>query len=51
MQLAHRLGDAQIVGQEAVLDHRQHERGHADLEVGRDLGQVGVADESRAAAA
>ena len=28
-----------------VLDHREHQRGRADLEVGRDLGQVGVADD------
>ena len=28
-----------------VLDHRQHQRGGADLEVGRDLGEVGVADD------
>ena len=29
----------------AVLDHREHERGGAELEVGRDLGEVGVADD------
>ena len=28
-----------------VLDHREHQRGRADLEVGRDLGEVGVADD------
>ena len=33
-----------------VLDHRQHQRGGADLEVGRDLGEVGVADDDVQAA-
>ena len=37
--------DGQVRGEEPVLDHRQHQRGGADLEVGRDLGEVGVADD------
>ena len=28
-----------------VLDHREHQRGGADLEIGGDLGQVGVTDD------
>ena len=35
----------QVGGQEAVLDHRQDQRGRAELEVGGDLAQVGVADD------
>ena len=34
-----------FAGQPAVLDHREDQRGRADLEVGRDLRQVGVADD------
>jgi hypothetical protein len=34
-----------LSAQPAVLDHRQDQRGRPDLEVGRDLRQVGVADD------
>ena len=43
------LGDGarhdQVVAQEAGLDHRQDERGGAELEVRRDLAEVGVTDD------
>ena len=39
------LLDRQVAADEPVLDHRQHQRGGADLEVGGDLGEVGVADD------
>ena len=42
--------DAEVDGDELLLDHRQHQRGRADLEVRRDLGQVGVADDDVQAA-
>ena len=39
------LAERQVVAEGVVLDHRQHDRGGADLEEGGDLGQVGVADD------
>ena len=38
-----RLSRQEVPGQPVVLDHRQHQRGGADLQEGGDLGQVGVA--------
>ena len=43
---AHRVDrpdDREVLLDEAVLDHRQHDRGGADLQEGRHLAQVGVA--------
>ena len=37
--------DGEVDGEEPLLDHRQHQGGGAELEVRRDLGQVGVADD------
>ena len=37
--------DAEILSDESVLDHREHQRGRPDLEVRRDLGQVGITDD------
>ena len=45
VQRADGLVDGQIDGDEAVLDHGQHQRGGAELEIGGDLGEVGVADD------
>ncbi len=45
MQRCDRLLRHQVESEEAVLDHREHERRRADLEVRRHLGQVGVADD------
>ncbi len=46
VQLTDRLRDGQLgLAQEAVFDHGEHQGGGADLEVGRDLGQIGVADD------
>ena len=39
------MRDGELVGQEVVFDHRQDECGRTDFQVGRDLGQVGVADD------
>ncbi len=45
MQRVDRPVDGEVGADRPVLDHRQHQRCGADLEVGRDLGQVGVADD------
>ena len=37
--------DRQVLVDEAVFDHREHDRGRADLEERRDLAQVRVADD------
>ncbi len=37
--------DGEVRGEELVLDHREDQRGRAELEIGRDLGEVGVADD------
>ena len=40
-----RRRDREVLVDEAVLDHREHDRGRADLEERRDLAQVRVADD------
>ncbi len=40
-----RAVDGEVPADEPVLDHRQHQRGRADLEVRRHLGEVGVAED------
>ena len=44
-ELGHGRLDGQIGTEELVLDHREHQRGGADLEVGAHLAHVGVADD------
>ena len=44
-QRGDRAVDAEIAGDVAVLDHGEHQRRTPDLEVGRDLGEVGVAED------
>ena len=39
------LAEQPVVAQHVVLDHRQHDRRGADLQVGGDLAHVGVADD------
>ena len=41
----HRVAEQPVVAERVVLDHRQHDRRGADLEVGGDLAHVGVADD------
>ena len=41
----YRTGERQVLVDEAVFDHREHDRGRADLEERRDLAQVRVADD------
>ena len=40
-----RADDREVLVDEVVLDHREHDRGGADLEERRDLAQVRVADD------
>ena len=40
-----RTDDREVLVDEVVLDHREHDRGGADLQVRRDLAQVRVADD------
>ena len=42
--------DGEVGADRPVLDHREHQRRRADLEVGGDLGEVGVADDDVQAA-
>ena len=44
------VGEHEVVAQHVVLDHRQHDRGGADLQEGGDLAHVGVADDDVQAA-
>ncbi len=44
-QLGDGTVDAQVGGQEPVLDHRQHQRRRAQLEVGGQLAHIGVAED------
>ena len=45
LERGHRARDAQVGREEPLLDHREHQRRRADLEVGRGLGQVRVAQD------
>ena len=45
VQFAHRLGHREVAGQEALLDHGQDQSRRAQLEVGGDLGEVGVTED------
>ena len=45
-----RVAEQPVVAELVVLDHRQHDRRRADLEVGGDLAHVGVADDDVEAA-
>lgn len=45
MQGAHGLVDRQVDVDEGVLDHRQHQGRGAELEIGGDLREVGIADD------
>ena len=42
---ADRVAEQPVVAELVVLDHRQHDRRRADLEIGGDLAHVGVADD------
>ena len=42
---ADRVAEQPVVAELVVFDHRQHDRRRADLQIGRDLAHVGVADD------
>ena len=44
-QIGHGCLQGQVLGKEAVLDHRQDQRGRAELEIGGQLAHVGVTDD------
>jgi hypothetical protein len=45
MQGTDRILDREVDRDETLLDHRENQRGRAQLEVGRDLRQIGIADD------